>query len=297
MNTASDAPLIKNQDQKLLDSVPMNNVDPEESEILRMEKEAETKKANRAALFKQLWMFGLMIVIDIGLPLAIYYILENFVSQLIALLLSGIPPLLHVIINFIRKRRIEVIGCICIFSFVLSGILTIISGNARIALLRDSTTTAVISLAFFVTLIPLRTPWFKLYPLTFLIYQQMTSEMPPLEWTDYDGQRQALPRPLFFWEHFHYFRRQNYITTLIWAVALMTEFVVKVIMITATSLSVDIIMLSGMIVMLVLTVASATAVIIITRRTRKRCVVFLDDWLKTNDYSSSYKSRGSDNSV
>ncbi|CAO3598846.1 unnamed protein product [Absidia cylindrospora] len=286
---SSSDPLVKNLDQQNLSSV--SKMDLNDDVALNKEKEAVNKKAYRAALFRQIRMFALMIIIDIGLPLALYYILKNYISQLLALVLSGIPPLLHVIVSFIIKRQIEVIGCICIFSFVLSGVLTLVSGDPRLALLRDSTTSAVISLLFLVTLIPLETRWFKLYPLTYLVIQQMMSEMPPLEWTDYDGQYHSLNRPQFYWTYMPDFRRHNYIYTTLWGSALMLEFIIKVIMIEATSLSVDIIMLSGTIIVAVLFSSVTAVVTYMSHRLRKRGGAFVEQWIRENDYSSDHPSQ------
>ncbi|KAG1062436.1 hypothetical protein G6F42_027427 [Rhizopus arrhizus] len=124
----------------------------------------------------------IMLFFDVGLPLAVYYILKIWLSVLVALILSGIPPLLRVLYVFWKKRHIDILGCIFVFSFILSAVLSIISGDVRLTLLRDSTVTAVISLMFFFTLIPLKTRWFTIRPMIFLFSQQMMSEQPPVEW-------------------------------------------------------------------------------------------------------------------
>lgn len=70
-----------------------------------------------------------MIFFDVALPLAIYYILKNYVSVLIALVLSGIPPLLHVIYTFWKKRRLDILGCIFVVSYIISAVLSLVSGK------------------------------------------------------------------------------------------------------------------------------------------------------------------------
>ncbi|KAG1439793.1 hypothetical protein G6F56_012170 [Rhizopus delemar] len=69
-----------------------------------------------------------MLIIDVGLPLLIYYVLRIWVSILIALILSGIPPLIHVIITFIRKRRINILGCVFVISYIISAVLSLVTG-------------------------------------------------------------------------------------------------------------------------------------------------------------------------
>ena len=73
-----------------------------------------------------------VILIDVALPLAIYYILKIWLSMVIALVLSGIPPLLRVIYLFWRQRRVDILGCIIVFSFILSAVLSIISGKCMV---------------------------------------------------------------------------------------------------------------------------------------------------------------------
>lgn len=70
-----------------------------------------------------------MLFFDVGLPLAIYYILKIWLSVLISLILSGIPPLLRVFYVFWKKRHIDVLGCVFVFSFILSAVLSVISGK------------------------------------------------------------------------------------------------------------------------------------------------------------------------
>lgn len=72
-----------------------------------------------------------MLVIDVGIPLAIYYVTKIWLSQLVALILSGIPPLLHTAYTFIKKRRVEILGCIVVLSYVVSAILSLITGKYK----------------------------------------------------------------------------------------------------------------------------------------------------------------------
>lgn len=71
----------------------------------------------------------IMLFFDVGLPLVIYYILKIWLSVLISLILSGIPPLLRVFYVFWKKRHIDVLGCVFVFSYVLSAVLSVISGK------------------------------------------------------------------------------------------------------------------------------------------------------------------------
>ena len=73
--------------------------------------------------------FLLMLVVQVGIPLALYYGLRNTIGIVYALIISGIPPVLWVIVTFIRNRKIDALGCIISLSFILSGVISIVSGK------------------------------------------------------------------------------------------------------------------------------------------------------------------------
>ncbi|KAI8644637.1 hypothetical protein BD408DRAFT_450629 [Parasitella parasitica] len=225
-----------------------------------------------------------MLFFDVGLPLAVYYILKIWLSVLIALILSGIPPLLRVFYVFWKKRHIDVLGCIFVFSFVLSAVLSIISGNVRLTLLRDSTVTAVISLMFFVTLFPIKTKWFIVRPLVFLFSQQMMSEQPPIEWVDKEGNYHSMEKMEWLWQHISVYRRYCYILDAIWATVLLGEFLAKVIMV-ESSLDIDHIILYGNIILICIMVVMTNGTLIASHFVRKRCVIHSEVWRKENDFT------------
>ena len=70
-----------------------------------------------------------MLVIEVGIPLGLYYGLQGVIGIVYALVVSGIPPVLYVLVKFIRKRKIDVLGVIIALSFILSGIVSIVSGK------------------------------------------------------------------------------------------------------------------------------------------------------------------------
>lgn len=69
-----------------------------------------------------------MMVFMIGLPIALYFGLRNVHGTLYALLISGIPPLLHVIITFIRHRRLDFLGILVVLAFILSAVISLVTG-------------------------------------------------------------------------------------------------------------------------------------------------------------------------
>ncbi|KAI8640015.1 hypothetical protein BD408DRAFT_420503 [Parasitella parasitica] len=149
------------------------------------QKQEEEQKPTSMQIIKLYWSYlrpiVVMLFINVGIPLALYYLLKIWLSPLVALIISGVPPLLHVFFVFWKKRRVDILGCIFVAGFIISAILSAISGDARLTLLRDSTVTAVVSVLFLLTLIPLRTKWFIIRPVIFLFTKQMLIDQPPVQ--------------------------------------------------------------------------------------------------------------------
>ncbi|KAI9246895.1 hypothetical protein BDA99DRAFT_414801, partial [Phascolomyces articulosus] len=165
-----------------------------------------------------------LVLIDLAIPLAIYYSFRTFTTEVIALIVSGIPPCIRAIFIFIKERRVEIISCIVVLSFVIPGALAAINGDVRIALLQDSIVTAVIGLMFFLTMIPLRTKWVSIYPMTHMAGQQMVVALAPLKWMDQNGEQQEMKVPDFVWKNMRVYRVGSYTLTLMWGVGLVAIF-------------------------------------------------------------------------
>lgn len=157
-------------------------------------------------------------------------------------------------------------------------------GDVRVTLLRDSTTTAIISVMFFITMIPLRTKWFKVRPLIYMFAQQMMVESPPFTWTDIEGQEHTEERMEWIWNHCSIFRKYCYILSAIWGSMLMGEFVAKVIMI-KSSLTIDQIVIYGNIIVIVVIVVMTIGTTIASKIMRKRISVIVEEWILENDFS------------
>lgn len=138
---------------------------------------------------------------------------------------------------------------------------------------------------FAITLIPIRTKWFYNRPLIFLVSQQMAASAPPVEWVDAQGEKHSVPRMDWSWDFSHEYRRFCYILTATWSFVLMGEFVAKVVMIEATSLDVDHIILYGNIIIAVVTVTMTVSTIYFSSRLRKSIIAKAKIWRQENDYS------------
>ncbi|GAB5592617.1 hypothetical protein Unana1_07517 [Umbelopsis nana] len=196
---------------------------------------------------RQWLMLGLSMFVDVILPIILYYTLRNTLSQLAALLISSAPPAALVVFKVLYYRTVDPLGVIIVFGFVLSAIISVIDGNPRVLLLRESIVTGATGLIFLITLIPLKIGKIQLKPLIYGVTEQMMSILPPVEYV-YKGEVIKQTRMEFCWQWSREFKKGTYILTAAWGVILFLEFVAKLIMY-FSSITVDQMVLYGNIVL------------------------------------------------
>ncbi|KAI8877331.1 hypothetical protein K501DRAFT_260558 [Backusella circina FSU 941] len=233
---------------------------------------------------RQIIRIGTLVFIDVVLPLSLYFALRNHINVTAALIISGIPPLLNVIYTFIRKRKIDALGCLFVFSFILSGVLSLVTGNARIALLRESAVTGVLCILFFITNIPITTPWFVNRPLVYLIAQELYSEQPPLRWVDTNRTEQQQPKTEWLWEKYKPFKIYCYVSSLMWSIGLGGEFLSRVLMVECTTLTIDEIVKYGVIIVATISSVLGVITVVSSAMIRKRANEYIDNWMDENDH-------------
>ncbi|KAJ8654711.1 hypothetical protein O0I10_009601, partial [Lichtheimia ornata] len=226
-----------------------------------------------------------MMVFMIGLPIALYFGLRNVLGTLYALLISGIPPLLHVIITFIRHRRLDFLGILVVLAFILSAVISLVTGDERATLLRDSATTMLIAVLFMLTLIPFRTRWLNIYPITWTIFKRAYYDtVTPYHWRNENGDRHEMPFSDFIWLYIPKARTYNYTLTAAYSIALTAAFIARVIMIEASNMSVHQIVLYGNVILGVFIAIAAIATVWAAILIQASCV----KWAKANDYTEQY---------
>ncbi|KAI9488994.1 hypothetical protein BDB00DRAFT_771520 [Zychaea mexicana] len=245
------------------------------------------------AILRSFLSLVLMLTIQVGIPLALYYGLRNTIGIVYALVISGIPPFLYVIFGFIRKRTIDVLGCIIGLSFILSGVVSIVSGDARAALIRDSAVSAVIGLMFLLSLIPIHTKWLDIRPLTYIMGLQMTTKL-KFQWTDRDGNKQEQPVLEWQWEHIRYFRISMYTQSAIWGIVLILELMACVLMVEASDLSVDDIVMYNNILTSVVVGIMITASILAGMYGNKFIKRIGTAWTAENDFTEKFEQQQQD---
>lgn len=243
----------------------------------------------RQILLRQLGMFLTMMIINIGIPMAIFYVFRIFTNDIVALIVSGVPPLLRVIYVMIRQRRVDVGSSIFVLAFVISAALTAISANARVAVLRDSLSTVVIAVLFLLTLIPIRTRWLKVYPFTHIVNSEMLNEAGPITWINEHGQEESMSRAEWTWDHIKKYRIFNYILSFSWGIALILNFVAIVIMLEMDATIGQIVLWGNIILIIIFVILFPTTAYVLVKL-QKRINQAEDDWRAEHDYTDTFNN-------
>ncbi|KAF9953099.1 hypothetical protein BGZ72_005708 [Mortierella alpina] len=191
-------------------------------------RQSVTDVNNKALQRKQWKVLAISMFIDVVLPIILYYSLRSHMSALAALLISSAPPAINCITKFVVYRKVDPIGLLIIFGFVLSAILSVIDGNPRLLLLRDSLVTCASGLIFLASLIPLRMARFQVRPLTYGVSAQMMSASPSVQYF-VRGNLVEQTLPEFCWQWSRRYRRGMRTLTAVWGIALLLEFTLRLI--------------------------------------------------------------------
>jgi hypothetical protein len=90
----------------------------------------------------------MIIIFDLAGPLVVYSVLHaHGKSTVTALVISGVPPALGIVIGALAGRRLDVIGTLVLAGIAVGTVLGLISHSARLFLIEGSIPTAVFALA------------------------------------------------------------------------------------------------------------------------------------------------------
>ncbi|KAJ3180883.1 hypothetical protein HDU87_001523 [Geranomyces variabilis] len=117
-----------------------------------------------------------MLVVDVVLPVGVYYILKTYISGVYALLIGSVPALLSVIVKWFFHRTVDIVGLLVFVAFAISAIVAATIHSTRALVFEKSLVTVVLGVLFFVTLIPMKLTWrgerMHTSPMIFLILKQ-----------------------------------------------------------------------------------------------------------------------------
>ncbi|KAI9284714.1 hypothetical protein BC943DRAFT_381008 [Umbelopsis sp. AD052] len=233
--------------------------------------EVKDKKAAR----KQLFVLIFSLIVDVVLPIVLYYILKSHISLIAALLISSAPPAISVVVKAIIFKRVDPLGIIIIFGFAISAIISVVNGEPRVLLLRESVVTSATGALFLLSLIPFKIGRFQNRPLNYGVTAQMLAVTPPIQYFRY-GEMIEKTRAEFCWEFSPIFRKSMRIGTLLWGLALEVEFGAKLIMY-FSSITIDQFVLYGNIAMGVIFGTMTIFTVFYSRHTRKQVGLQMED--------------------
>ena len=155
------------------------------------------------------------IVINAAIPFLLYTLSKKYISssEVVALSIAALFPILDSIFGIIRHRRLDLIAVLTLLGIVVSLVGVLMGGDTKILLIRESFLTCALGIACFVSLLLPR-------PLMFYFGRQMVAGRDPVKIAQFDTQYQ---RP--------YARFVHRLITIVWGVAYVGEFILRVVLV------------------------------------------------------------------
>jgi hypothetical protein len=161
------------------------------------------------------------LVIDGLLPFMTYVLLTSYVphvSQVIALGLSATFPTVYGLVTIVRRRHLDIIGALVLVGIVVSILATLLGGDPKLLLIRESFITGALGMVCLTSLV-----WPR--PLMFYIGRQFSAGEDPAKIAEFNA----------LWQYpvaRHTFR----VMTIVWAIGWMSEFALRVVMVWTLSI-------------------------------------------------------------
>jgi hypothetical protein len=165
----------------------------------------------------RLWSAAKIVIFDIVGPLVAYQMLRSAgLSNVSALVLSGVLPGIAVLGGLIRHRRLDAVGALVLAGIAVGTALGLLSGDARLVLVEGSVPTAVFGLLCLASLRSRR-------PLIFRFAHEFMGADTP-RGRDFDS----------LWQY-PGFRHAFWLFTVVWGVAFLTEAAARIVIVETTS--------------------------------------------------------------
>ena len=245
--------------------------------------------------------FCLTILVDIILPLVIYFALQKRLKPVYALLISGAPPLIMVLIKGIVVRTFDALGFLVFIAFLISALVALITRNPIVLLLEKSMITAILSLVFGITLIPCHCCHYRcqIRPLAYYFYQdlvptkrmevglpssifaneQMSIDEQPTDTSTSNLSAKQEVAQVYEWiyRHCSSFRSACYTITSIWSMGFLLEFLARLILI-LVHLAVNKIFIYGHVILTCITILCILLTIVCISKERQQTLRFIEQW-------------------
>ncbi|CAK4707872.1 hypothetical protein LEN26_016634 [Aphanomyces euteiches] len=100
---------------------------------------------NKSNLIKKI------VIVNVVLPLIFYHIASKRTTQVVALVLSGIPPAADAAYTMVRDRRIDILSSMTVVSIALSAVISTLTHDPELLLVKDSMFTLIIGTTFWLS--------------------------------------------------------------------------------------------------------------------------------------------------
>ncbi|MBK1787649.1 hypothetical protein JHE00_25260 [Prauserella sp. ASG 168] len=158
-----------------------------------------------------------MLLFDLVVPIVGFYVLRALgVEPVLALILAGVPTIVHFGYRAIAKRKLDALGIFVLVVLAGSVALSFVTGSARFLLAREGWFTGVIGIGFLATLWTARPLAFRMAR-GMLEHSTLAATLRPDTW---DAR----------WEGSARFRRTWRVATVLWGVGLLADAVARVVM-------------------------------------------------------------------
>jgi intracellular septation protein A len=152
------------------------------------------------------------LVMNIGLPILTYDLLADHTGEVPALLISGVWPVVELVINLLRTRSIDEFSMFVLIFLALSVISLVAFNSPRVLFIKDSAVTGLFGLVLLGSL-----TFGK--PLMFYFGRRFAA--------------QGIPAKVEWWNglwQYPQFRRGQRILTLVWGLAFLAEAVTRIVL-------------------------------------------------------------------
>jgi hypothetical protein len=192
------------------------------------------------------------IIVSAVVPALVYQAARRFgLAEVPALALAAIPPAAVSVVGMVRRRTLDPIAVLVLLGLGVSALGLALGGGAKIVLIRESFFTGALGIACFLTLIA----WPR--PLMFYFGRYFSSQGDPEAMARYDAMW-SIPQ----------FRAVNRRITVVWGIAYLGEFVVRVVM--ALTLPTGVVLVTGPILLTAITAGTIAWTFSYVRRARRR---------------------------
>ncbi|UJR17612.1 hypothetical protein I4U23_004508 [Adineta vaga] len=238
-------------------------------------------------------------LIDIVIPLLIYFVLENRIKPVYALLAASSPPFFMVIVKIIWVRSFDAIGFVMFIAFITSAVLALVLKSPKILLLEKSLLTGVGAVVFAITLIPFHycCNRCQLRPIVYYFYPDLI----PITRAEFglpdvifdnngyielkddkkkeilSNMKEAAQVYAWIYDHCSSFRISCYFMTCVWITAFSIEFIFRIIFI-SLNLSVNSIFIYGQIVFGIVVAGCAILQVCTMMIERKYTLAYIEQW-------------------